>query len=354
MGSTDESSSNTGYEPKDYFLTEIYVESLTESSTQQRFPEQRFLEDVDYDDAAIGEMLCHAYREQVYHSQREDLSVGQSSSSMSDRPEQPVVEIVAKSHERSGQPVVERSQELNTEHAQSRTLLDRQREQILADCKAEIKRHEFQANYDRRSIQKLSETIESQQEELHRAQAEELHRRDQQLLHEQLLKQNYKLREADDKSLKEMEEFKKFQNSTFDTIARRRLVEDQDTILELTGKVQELQNENNCMNDSRDFQDAESVRSGHSHVTIQPVSFPLHPIPGGMLSRSVGMASRREGPPSIWDTHGISGNVFGDPVASSSAPYPQELNPWSSGRAEPFHSSIAEKSEKQTPVQDHR
>ena len=33
------------------------------------------------------------------------------------------------------------------------------------------------------------------------------------------------------------EELKKFQSSTFDTIARRRLVEDQDTILELTGKI---------------------------------------------------------------------------------------------------------------------
>ena len=73
-----------------------------------------------------------------------------------------------------------------------------------------------------------------------------------------------------------MEELKKFHSSTFDTIARRGLVEDQDTILELTGKIQELQNENNCMNDSRDFQDAESVRSGeiptlpvdqcHSHL----------------------------------------------------------------------------------------
>ena len=86
---------------------------------------------------------------------------------------------------------MERGQELNTEHTQIRTLSDRQREQILADCQAEIKRHEFQANYDRRSIQKLSETIKSQQEELHRAQAEELHRRDQQLFHEQLLKQNW-------------------------------------------------------------------------------------------------------------------------------------------------------------------
>ena len=42
------------------------------------------------------------------------------------------------------------------------------------------------------------------------------------------------------------------------------------------------------MNDSRDFQDAESVRSGHSHVTSKPVFFPPHPVPGGMLSRSIG------------------------------------------------------------------
>ena len=124
--------------------------------------------------------------------------------------------------------------------------------------------------------------------------------------------------------------------------------------MELTGKIQDFQNEINCMNDSKDFQDAESIRSGNSHVTSRPVSFPPHPILGGMLSRSFGVPSRREGPPSIWDTHGISGNVFANPVASSSAPYPQELKPWSSGREEPIHSSTVEKSEKQTPVQDQR
>ena len=70
------------------------------------------------------------------------------------------------------------------------------------------------------------------------------------------------------------------------------MVEDRDTILELTGEIQELQKEVNCMNDSRDFQDAESVRSGHSHVTSRPVSFPPYPIPEGTLSRSVGMPSR--------------------------------------------------------------
>ena len=151
-----------------------------------------------------------------------------------------------------------------------------------------------------------------------------------------------------------MEELKKFQSSTFDTIARRILVEDQDTILELTGKIQELQTEINCMNGSRDFQDAESIRSGNSHVTSRLMSFPPHPIPEGMLSRSFGVPSRREGPPSFRDTHGISGNVFANPDASSSAPYPQELNQWSSGREEPLHSSTVEKSERQTQDEDQR
>ena len=66
------------------------------------------------------------------------------------------------------------------------------------------------------------------------------------------------------------------------------------------------------------------------------------------------MPSRKDGPPSIWDTHGISENVFANPVASSAAPYPQELNPWSSGISEPIHSSTVEKSENQTPVPDQR
>ena len=44
------------------------------------------------------------------------------------------------------------------------------------------------------------------------------------------------------------------------------------------------------MNDSKDFQDAESIRSGNSHVSSRPVSFPPHPVPGGMPSRSVGNA----------------------------------------------------------------
>ena len=99
----------------------------------------------------------------------------------------------------------------------------------------------------------------------------------------QLWRQKLEFREAHQQSLTEMMELRIFQSSTFDTIVRRKLIEDQNTILELSGRVQELQNEVNCMNDSKDFQDAESVRSGNSHVTSRPVSFPPHPTPEGML-----------------------------------------------------------------------
>ena len=73
-----------------------------------------------------------------------------------DRTGQPVVNS-DKSHDRTGQPVVEghEIQRQNSENEQIRALLDRQREQILADCHAEIRKHEFQADYDRKKYTKI-------------------------------------------------------------------------------------------------------------------------------------------------------------------------------------------------------
>ena len=66
-------------------------------------------------------------------------------------------------------------------------LLERQKEQILADFRAEIQKHEFQADSDRRSIQELNGIIESQRREIdHTLVGDEQLRRDQQLLPEQL------------------------------------------------------------------------------------------------------------------------------------------------------------------------
>ena len=341
-GPQDYNFSSTSYEPNDYSLTETYVEFNQESVTEQRFPE-----DLDCDHAVICQTLFNAYRRRVDHPAGEGLSSGLSSSSMS--------------HDRTGNPLSTVTKVKNqvtkfrdktlktnrfglswTDKGSKSSLTVKRR---LADTNSRlIMTEEVYKNYLKRSSRSKTNFIVLKQKNA-------VDKIINFFMNSYWIKTGI-FREAHEKSLNEMEELKKLQSSTFDTIARWRLVEDQDTILELIGKIQELQNVINGLNDSRDFQDAESVRSGHSHVTSQPESFPPHPVPGGMPSRSIGMPSRREGPPSIWDTHGISGNVFASPVASSTAPYPQELNPWSSGQSEPIHSSTADQNENQTPVQD--
>ena len=86
-------------------------------------------------------------------------------------------------------------------------------------------------------------------------------------------------------------------------------------------------------------------------LPVDQCLFPPHPIPEGMLRHSFVSPRRKQGPPCIWDTHGISGNVFANPHASSSAPYPQELNPWGTTIEEPLHMSTVEKVEDQNKIE---
>ena len=349
----------TGYKPK--FFDEDHCSETTEIFIQESSSDSRpsNLHDSEISDYTIGRALSSplftqereepAGRRQAYHSPEESLLPSQSLCVGHVRTERPVDEFDSLISNLRENPC------RDSENEQIRILFQRQKEQILADCRcrAEIQKHEFQADYDRRSIQKLNGVIESQRGEINHTLAEEAQlRRYQQLLHKQLSEQNRDLREAHMKSLNEMEELKRFQGSTFDTFSMKKLIEDRDTVLELTAKIQELQNEINCMNDSRDFKDAESVRSGQSHVTSQPAFFPPFRDPVGTLSRSLGMSSRNDGPPSIWDTHGFSGNFFANPTASSSAPYPQVINPWNSNMSE--HTSPHVMNESQAPVQDQR
>ena len=107
------------------------------------------------------------------------------------------------------------------------------------------------------------------------------------------------------------------------------MIENHNIISELMAKVQELHNEINCMNDSRDFKDAESIRSRQSsHVPREPALFPLPIYPGEMLSRA------RDTKPDIWHTQGISGNVLASSLACSSSPYSRIFNAWDSSTAE--------------------
>ena len=330
----DVSTSLTSYEPNFMAFSELNDSS---SSFSYIIPSS----DQDMDDVTLGKLLTEAHRGQADYCEPEGVSVSQSSLSVvfdgSGKPEgeRNVDQSVGfgvtrntysahskfsentqaeKEVDRSGKP-----EERNSSNAQIKTLLEEQRQMIIAEYCERFGHHELRA-----------------------AHAEEERR----ILREESWRQKLEFREVHQRILTEMEELRKFQSSTFDTIARRKLIEDQNTLLELSGRVQEQQNEVNCMNDSKDFQDAESVRSGNSHVASRPVSFTPHPIPEGMLRHSLMVPSRREGPPCIWDTHGTSGNVFANPDASSSAPYPQELNPLGTTIEEPLHMSTAEKSER--------
>ena len=137
----------------------------------------------------------------------------------------------------------------------------------FAEVRSEIQKHELQAQSDRRSIQELTGISDSQRMEFdHTITGCEQSRRDHLRLQEEISEQNRDLREACIKSLHEMEELKRVQKLRVDEFSRRRLIENQDTVNELTARIQELQNEANCTNDSRFNKDAESVRSGPSHV----------------------------------------------------------------------------------------
>ena len=114
LGTLTEKNS-TGYKPNGHFITEA-------------LDEQRFPEDFDYDDVTIGKTLSDACRRRADHSEEEGLSSCLASSTSHDRTRKPVVcrDI---NHERC-----QEIQRRNSENEQIRTLLDRQREQILADC----------------------------------------------------------------------------------------------------------------------------------------------------------------------------------------------------------------------------
>ena len=78
-------------------------------------------------------------------------------------------------------------------------------------------------------------------------------RRDLLRLQEELSEQNRALRETRIRNLRTMEELMKSHVLKVVELSRRKLTEDQNTIMELRAKIQELQNEGNFMNDSRDF-----------------------------------------------------------------------------------------------------
>ena len=183
------------------------------------------------DDVTLGKLLTEAHREHADYPSPEGVSASQSSSVVFDGPGKPggernvdqsvnfgVTRNTYRAHSKfsenthtekmvdgSGKP-----DERDSSSAQIRTLLEEQRQMIIAEYCEKVGHHELQA-----------------------AHAEEKRR----LLQEQLWRQKLEFREAHQQSLTEMEELLKFQSSAFETTARRKLIEDQNT-MQSTGTTQ--------------------------------------------------------------------------------------------------------------------
>ena len=306
MVSLDYVTPDTGYEPKGMELADTNELNLATSSDiyfQDILEDTASFPNPDIDDDEVAKFLAVVVDrtgqsvEVRSNSDHFPCSVRKVKSAQN---QFPVITQPKRMIDQMGRLVEERiAEERDSSNAQIRILLEEQRQMIIAEYCEKVSHHEL---------------LVAQAEQERRIQQGELSRQQQDF------------REVHQQDLMKMKKLQKFENSTFDEFTKQKFIEDQKIIMELSGRLQELQNEVNCMNDSKDFQDAESIRSGNSHVTSPPGLFPKHPPFEGLLKPAFISQRQTEEPPNFWDTSGISGNVFAHPQTSSSAPYPQELN----------------------------
>ena len=142
LGTLAEYDPLTSYEPNDYHISETTEPYIQESSGENGSLNSHHLE---YDDYIIGMALSSplftqeredaANRRRAYYSHDEGLSSSQSSS-VGLRTVRPVVEqfdsLISN---------VRENPRHNYENEKIKILLERQREQILAHCQAEIQKH---------------------------------------------------------------------------------------------------------------------------------------------------------------------------------------------------------------------
>ena len=255
---------DTGYEPKDMELSDTNERNLATSSDvyfQNTLEDTAFFPNVpDVDDDELAEFLAV-----VVDRTEQPVEVRSNSDQFScdirnlksAQSQFPLVTQPKRMINQTGWSVEERiAEERESSNAQIRTMLDEQRRTIIAEYGEKVLHHELLA-----------------------AQAEQNRR----ILREELLRQQQDFREIHQQDLMKMKELQEFQNSTFDEFTQQKFIEDQKIIMELSGRLQELQNEVNCRNYSNDFLDAESICSGNSHVTSPPGLFPRHPPFEGLL-----------------------------------------------------------------------
>ena len=160
MDLSDEFELTTVYEPNGFDFKETSVEPRAPDLTR-RFPSKGFPRTPSTMTAALEDMLREAHRVHSHLSQREDLSC------------QSVVVVSVRQNGATcwGTERGDPTKQSNQGCTNWNSVQTDKRSRFLPSARQKLTDTNFKADYDRRSVRKLGEIIESQQEELHCAQA---------------------------------------------------------------------------------------------------------------------------------------------------------------------------------------
>ena len=233
VATSDHETPLAGYEPnRDFNL--VNTEELDLAATSDIYWQHTFDDDASLNDPNVDDNQLAKYLAVVVESTGKPVEMRSSNDqfscdtrnlkgAQSQFPVVPQTEMICQT---GGSVQARIAEEREKAHAQIRTMLDEKRRMIIAECSEKVLHHELLA-----------------------AHAEQ----DRKVLQEELLRQQQEFREVHQQDLMKHLELQKFQNSAFDEFTQKKFIEDQKTIMELSGRQQELQNEVNFMNDSKDF-----------------------------------------------------------------------------------------------------
>ena len=125
-----------------------------------------------------------------------------------------------------------------------KTILEMQRDRLLSDAKSKILKYESQTGIAENYICELKNKVGSHDMEIRRANDGYVYLRSQRdLLHRELAERERAVLDTQIRGVHELEALMRDQDLRIDEFSRRKTIEDQNTIEEVTGKVQELQDE---------------------------------------------------------------------------------------------------------------
>ena len=183
------------------------------------------------------------------------------------------------------------------------------RDHLLAEARSELMKQEYKVASLNTCISEIQQQTYAQRLELEDAHLGYVEsRREQVRRQEELVMKEKVFRDAQIRSIHEIEELKRAQELRTDNFSVQKLRECHDTIQKLTSQIQELQESVNCMNDSGEYQDMESNCSGQlSHVPSQPA---VVPSLRSVLSRNKRLPFDTLNLLDTWNMSEPQGNVF--------------------------------------------